>query len=108
MVTCASSTLSLNPFDSAAFFPTGSTFASFIASLSSCRAPAMAGARQLLRDAMNDANVEPVGKNAAESNGFKDNVDDAHVTISHPPLSGPFTGNNDFVVALLSRPRPTI
>ena len=42
MVTCASSTLSLNPFDSAAFFPTGSTFASFIASLSSCRAPAMA------------------------------------------------------------------
>ena len=69
---------------------------------------AMAGARQLLRDAMNDANVEPVGKNAAESNGFKDNVDGAHVTISHPPLSGPFTGNNDFVEAVISQPRPTI
>src|SRR6266581_670498 len=69
---------------------------------------AMAGARQLLRDAMNDANVEPVGKNAAESNGFKDNVDDAHVTISHPPLSGPFTGNNDFVEAVISQPRPTV
>src|SRR5437763_14227640 len=47
---------------------------------------AMAGARQLLRDAMNDAYVEPEGENAAESSGLKNNGDDAHVPIRPTPL----------------------
>src|SRR2546422_11745403 len=69
---------------------------------------AMAGAEQLLRDMMSDANVQSVGLKAAESNGFKDNVDVAHVTINHPPGNGPFKDNNSFVEAVITQPRPTI
>src|SRR5437763_2718486 len=56
---------------------------------------AMAGAEQLLRDLMSDANVQSVGLKAAESNGFKNMVDDAQVTINHPPLSGFYANRAD-------------
>jgi len=72
---------------------------------------AMAGAEQLLTDLMSDANVQSVGLKAAESNGFKNMVDDAQVTINHPPLSGFYANRadkNNFVEAVITQPRPTV
>jgi len=72
---------------------------------------AMAGAEQLLRDLMSDTNVQTAGLKAAESNGFKNGVDDAQVTIHHPPVNGFYADRadkNNFVEAVIFQPRPTI
>ena len=69
---------------------------------------ALAGAEQLLRDAMRDTNVHSAAITAATSNGFTDGADGAHVTVNHPPLGGFYTGNDAFVEAIITQPRPTI
>src|SRR5438552_15202871 len=63
---------------------------------------AMAGAEQLRRDA-NDTQVQPAAFSAAASNGFTNGV-----VINHPPGSGLYAGNDRFVEAIISQPRPTI
>jgi len=68
---------------------------------------AMAGAEQLRRDT-NDAQVQPAAFSAAASNGFTNGASGTQVVINHPPSSGLYAGNDRFVEAIISQPRPTI
>ena len=72
-------------------------------------AAAMAGAKQLRRDLMVETpQLAAAAHNGAASNGFTHLVDGTHVTVNHPPLGGFYAGNNAFVEAIISQPRPTI
>lgn len=47
----------------------------------------------------------------AQSNGFTDSSIDASstvtVTVNHPPLSGPYNGNSNYVEVIVSQPQPS-
>jgi len=68
---------------------------------------AMAGAEQLRRRA-DDSEIRSAAIGGAASNGFTNGANAAQVTVNHPPGSGFYTGNDAFVEAIISQPRPAI
>jgi len=68
---------------------------------------AMAGADQLRRRA-SDSEIRSAAFNGASSNGFTNGANAVQVTVNHPPVSGFYAGNDAFVEATISQPRPTI
>ncbi len=68
---------------------------------------AMAGAEQLRRRA-DDSEVRSAAIGGAASNGFTNGANAAQVTVNHPPDSGFYSGNDAFVEAIISQPRPAL
>jgi len=68
---------------------------------------AMAGAEQLRRRA-DDSEIQSAAIGGAASNGFTNGANAAQVTVNHPPDSGFYSGNDAFVEAIISQPRPAL
>ena len=49
----------------------------------------------------NDSLVQSEGWAGSLDNGFENGVDGVTVTVSHPPVSGPFTGDDQAVEAVI-------
>src|SRR5207245_10693151 len=54
------------------------------------------------------AQLAAAAHNRAASTCFTNLVDSTHVTVNHPPFGCFYAGNNAFVEAIISQPRPTI
>jgi len=69
-------------------------------------AGAMGGARELWR--MNPVSeAKEAGQNDAKLNGFDDADSDVEVTVNIPPLSGPRSGDSNFVEVIIREEIPT-
>ena len=51
--------------------------------------------------------VTPSALTATTDNGFADGIDSVAVTVNHPPASGFYTGDAQYVEVLISQPTPT-
>ena len=67
-------------------------------------AGAYAGALEKLRGT---TDVTPASKKDTALNGFADGSDNVIVDVNSPPLSGPKTGDTNFVEVVITHPQPT-
>lgn len=68
---------------------------------------AVVGALQELLHGASTVSAQLAAKRDAGLNGFVDGVDSVVTTLNNPPLSGPHTGDANYVEAVVSQPQPT-
>src|SRR5207245_8381677 len=61
-----------------------------------------------LRRRSRDSDIRSAAVAGAASNGFTNGANAVQLTVNHPSVSGVYAGNDAFVEATISQPRPTI
>src|SRR5665213_409874 len=67
-------------------------------------AAAIAGAAEVLYPS---AEISSAAQSASTADGFTNGSNGVTVTVNHPPLSGPNTGNSNYVEAIVTQTAPT-
>ena len=74
---------------------------------SAADAASMAGAREIKRDStIALTNLSQFAYHATKFHGFEDGVDNVTVTVNHPPTSGPYASNGNYVEVIITKPIP--
>ena len=68
-------------------------------------AGALAGAQELMRGS--STTITDAARKDTSLNRYTHQVNGIDVTVNHPPASGSYVGNNNYVEVIVSRPRPT-